>query len=154
MCIRDRPGSPGYYALLAGVAIFILGPLGGVTAAYMNFSLGFFIGGQVLAGILGSVVTLWYGPDGKHGANYMQTMAASVSGMAAMGVLIQAMVWLGMPEPPAWQLIQMCIRDSCWHSHTGSYRGLPSRRSRHRPGTGSARAALPARRGSRRDLPR
>ena len=106
-----RPGSPGYYALLAGVAIFILGPLGGVTAAYMNFSLGFFIGGQVLAGILGSVVTLWYGPDGKHGANYMQTMAASVSGMAAMGVLIQAMVWLGMPEPPAWQLILyfLCI---------------------------------------------
>jgi uncharacterized oligopeptide transporter (OPT) family protein len=104
-------GTPGYYVLLGAVAIFILGPLGGVTAAYMNFSLGFFIGGQVLAGILGSVVTLGYGKDGKHGANYMQTMAASVSGMAAMGVLIQAMVWLGLPEPPAWQLILyfLCI---------------------------------------------
>ena len=33
-----------------------------------------------LAGILGSVVTLGYGKEGKHGANYMQTMAASVSG--------------------------------------------------------------------------
>ena len=106
-----RLGSPGYYALLVFVAIFILGPLGGVTAAYMNFSLGFFIGGQVLAGILGSVVTLGYGPDGKHGANYMQTMAASVSGMAAMGVLIQAMVWLGMEQPPTWHLIGffLCI---------------------------------------------
>ena len=106
-----RLGSPGYYALLVFVAIFILGPLGGVTAAYMNFSLGFFIGGQVLAGILGSVVTLGYGPEGKHGANYMQTMAASVSGMAAMGVLIQAMVWLGMKQPPTWHLIGffLCI---------------------------------------------
>lgn len=104
-------GSPGYYILLAAIAIFILGPLGGVTAAYMNFSLGFFVGGQVLAGILGSTVTYFYGPEGKHGANYMQTMAASVASMAAMGVLIQAMVWLGMPQPPTWQLILyfLCI---------------------------------------------
>jgi uncharacterized oligopeptide transporter (OPT) family protein len=98
-------GSVPYYILLGAIAIFILGPLGGVTASYMNFSLGFFVGGQVLAGILGSVVTLGYGPEGKHGANYMQTMAASVASMSAMGVLIQAMVWLGMPLPPAWQLI-------------------------------------------------
>src|SRR5437899_755904 len=97
--------SPGYYILLGAVAIFILGPLGGVTAAYMNFSLGFFIGGQVLAGILGSVVTYGYGAEGKHGANYMQTMAASVATTSAMAVLIQAMVWLGLPQPPAWQLI-------------------------------------------------
>lgn len=104
-------GSAGYYILLGVVAVCVLGPLGGVTAAYMNFSLGFFIGGQVLAGILGSVVTLGYGPEGKHGANYMQTMAASVSGMSAMGVLIQAMVWLGVDQPPAWQLILffLCI---------------------------------------------
>lgn len=106
-----RPGSTGYYLLLGAVAILILGPLGGITAAYMNFSLGFFVGGQVLAGILGSVVTFGYGPDGKHGANYMQTMAASVASMAAMGVLIQAMVWLGMAAPPTWQLILyfLCI---------------------------------------------
>jgi uncharacterized oligopeptide transporter (OPT) family protein len=104
-------GTPASYVLLTLVAIFILGPLGGVTAAYMNFSLGFFVGGQVLAGILGSVVTFGYGPNGKHGANYMQSMAAAVAGMAAMGVLIQAMVWLGMPEPSAWTLILyfLCI---------------------------------------------
>ena len=100
-----RVGSSGYYVLLAAIATFILGPLAGVTSAYMNFSIGFFIGGNVLAGILGSMVTFGYGPEGKHGANYMQTMAASVAGMAAMGVLIQAMVWLGMPLPPAWELI-------------------------------------------------
>ena len=94
-----------YHLLLAAVAMFILGPLGGVTASYMNFSLGFFVGGQVLAGILGSVVTYGYGAEGKHGANYMQTMAASVASMCAMSVLIQAMVWLGMPLPPAWQLV-------------------------------------------------
>ena len=101
----------GYYILLALVAIFILGPLGGVAAAYMNFSLGFFIGGQVLAGILGSVVTFGYGAEGRHGANYMQSMAASVAGMAAMGVLIQTMIWLGLSEPPTWQLIAyfLCI---------------------------------------------
>src|SRR2546425_10562328 len=80
-------GSPRYHLLLAAVAIFILGPLGGIAAAYMNFSLGFFVGGQVLAGILGSVVTFGYGAEGKHGANYMQSMAASVAGMAAMGGL-------------------------------------------------------------------
>ncbi len=98
-------GTRRYYVLLGAVAIFVLGPLGGITAAYMNFSLGFFIGGQVLAGILGSVVTYGYGPDGRHGANYIQTMAASVASMAAMGVLIQAMVWLGIAEPSTWRLI-------------------------------------------------
>jgi uncharacterized oligopeptide transporter (OPT) family protein len=99
------PGSPAYHLLLAGVTLLILGPLGGVTGAYMTFSLGFFVGGQVLAGILGSAVTYGYGPEGKHGANYMQTMAASVSDMSAMGIVIQAMVWLGLPQPPAWQLV-------------------------------------------------
>lgn len=103
--------SPGYYVLLGAIAIFILGPLGGITAAYMNFSIGFFVGGQVLAGILGSVVTYGYGAEGKHGANYMQTMAASVAGLSGMAVLIQAMTWLGLPEPPLWQMITyfMCI---------------------------------------------
>jgi hypothetical protein len=97
-------GSKRYYLLLGAVAIFILGPLGGITAAYMNFSLGFFVGGQVLAGILGSAVTYGYGAEGKHGANYMQTMAASVASMAGMAVLIQAMVWLGLPIPH-WSLL-------------------------------------------------
>src|SRR3979409_1986690 len=95
-----RVGSVGYYAMLALVASLILGPLTGVTAAYMNFALGTFVGGQVLAGILGSVGTFGYGPEGKHGANYVQTMAASVASMSAMGVLIQAMVWLPPPPPP------------------------------------------------------
>ncbi|MFT3838319.1 MAG: OPT/YSL family transporter [Myxococcaceae bacterium] len=97
--------SPQYYVFLGAIAILVLGPLGGVTASYMNFSLGFFVGGQVLAGILGSTVTYFYGPEGKHGANYMQTMAASVASMAAMGVLIQAMIWLGLPAPASWKLI-------------------------------------------------
>jgi uncharacterized oligopeptide transporter (OPT) family protein len=104
-------GSARYYIMLASVALLILGPLTGIAAAYMNFALGTFVGGQVLAGILGSVVTLPYGPEGKHGANYVQTMAASVASMSAMAVLIQAMVWLGMPLPPAWKLILyfLCI---------------------------------------------
>lgn len=97
--------SPRYYLLLAVLGIFILGPLGGVTASYMNFSIGFFVGGQVLAGILGSTVTFGYGPEGKHGANYMQTAAASVAGMSGMGVLLQAMIWMGLPQPPLWQLM-------------------------------------------------
>jgi uncharacterized oligopeptide transporter (OPT) family protein len=98
------PGSVAYHLLLTIVALLVLGPLGGITNAYMTFSLGFAVGGQVLAGILGSTVTYGYGAEGKHGANYIQTMAASVSSMAGMGVLIQAMVWLGMPLPPAWKL--------------------------------------------------
>src|SRR5947209_12006050 len=104
-------GSPSYHLLLAAVSILILGPLGGISASFMNFKIGFFVGGQVLAGILGSTVTLPYGPEGKHGANYIQTMSASVAGMCGMAVLVQAMVWLGLPEPPVWQLIlyYMCI---------------------------------------------
>lgn len=103
--------SVGYHVLLGAVAILILGPLGGITAAYMNFSLGFFVGGQVLAGILGSVVTYGYGAEGKHGANYMQTMAASVASLSGMAVLVQAMTWLGLAEPPVWQMVLyfLCI---------------------------------------------
>lgn len=105
------PGSAKYHLLLLALGVLVLGPLGGIAAAYMNFSLGFFVGGQVLAGILGSTVTLGYGTEGKHGANFIQTSAASVAGMAAMGVLIQAMVWMGLPQPPAWQLVlyMLCI---------------------------------------------
>jgi hypothetical protein len=104
-------GSWKFHALLGAIAIFILGPLGGVTATYMNFSLGFFVGGQVLAGILGSAVTYGYGAEGKHGANYMQTLAASVASMAGMAVLIQAMHWLGFEVPEAWKLMlyYLCI---------------------------------------------
>ncbi|RYY88396.1 MAG: peptide transporter [Comamonadaceae bacterium] len=98
-------GSWRYHLLLAAAGTLVLGPLAGVTAAYMNFSLGFFVGGQVLAGLLGSAVTAGYGTSGKHGANYIQTVAASVASMSAMAVLLQAMVWLGLPQPPAWQLV-------------------------------------------------
>src|SRR5436190_20413019 len=41
-----RIGSPAYHLMLACVAILILGPLGGISAAFMNFSIGFFISGQ------------------------------------------------------------------------------------------------------------
>jgi uncharacterized oligopeptide transporter (OPT) family protein len=104
-------GTWQYHLLLLSLGVLVLGPLGGVTASYMNFSLGFFVGGQVLAGLLGSTVTYGYGAEGKHGANYIQTAAASVASMSAMGVLIQAMVWLGLPQPPMWQLIlyMLCI---------------------------------------------
>ena len=61
------PGTAGYHLLLLGLGIFV--PAAGeIAAAYMNFSLGFYVGGQVLAGILGSTVTLGYGAEGKHGA--------------------------------------------------------------------------------------
>ncbi|MCP3021746.1 OPT/YSL family transporter [Cupriavidus basilensis] len=100
-----------YYALLGAIGVLVLGPLGGIAAAYMNFSLGFFVGGQVLAGILGSTVTYGYGADGRHGANYIQTIAASVAGMSGMAVVIQAMTWMGLPEPPIWQLMlyMLCV---------------------------------------------
>jgi uncharacterized oligopeptide transporter (OPT) family protein len=102
-------GTWRYHVLLAAVGMLVLGPLAGVTAAYMNFSLGFFVGGQVLAGLLGSAVTAGYGADGKHGANYIQTAAASVASMSGMAVLVQAMVWMGLPQPPAWQLVAFFV---------------------------------------------
>ena len=105
------PDTWKYHALLLALGAFVLGPLGGVTASFMNFSIGFFVGGQVLAGILGSTVTYGYGAEGKHGANYIQTAAASVAGLSAMGVLVQAMVWMGLPQPPVWQMVLyfLCI---------------------------------------------
>src|SRR5438552_8247142 len=104
-------GTGKYYALLGAVGILVLGPLGGVAAAFMNIAFGFFGGGQVLAGILGSTVTFGYGAQGRHGANFLQTTAASVAGMSAMAVVIQAMAWLGLPQPPVWHLIiyMLCI---------------------------------------------
>src|SRR5258708_22679782 len=98
-------GTWKYHALLVGLGIFVLGPLGGVAASVMKFSLGFFIGGQVLAGILGSTVTYGYGAEGKHGANYIQTAAASVASLSRMGVLIQAWVWRGLPQRRVWQMV-------------------------------------------------
>ena len=98
-------GTPAYYLMLGAIGMGVLGPLGGIAASYMNFSLGFYVGGQVLAGILGSVVTLGYGPAGRHGANYMQTTAASVAAMMAMSTLLQARVWMGLPPVPTWQLV-------------------------------------------------
>src|SRR5260221_11067009 len=105
-------GSRGYHLLFGAVAILILGPLGGITAAFMNFSIGFFVGGQLLAGILGSAGTFGDGSQGKHVAHYIQTMAASVAGMYGMAGLRHALVWLGVPQPPGWQLVAffLCIR--------------------------------------------
>src|SRR4051812_50185706 len=94
-------GSRAYYVLLALVAIFVLGPLGGVAAAYMNFSLGFFIGGQGLAGILGSPVTLGYGAEGPPGADYMQSMAGAGAGLAGGGGVLQTEDWVRPPRAPA-----------------------------------------------------
>src|SRR5262249_27910932 len=58
-----------------------------------------------------STVTYGYGAEGKHGANFIQTAAASVASLSAMGVLIQAMVWMGLPQPPVWEMVlyMMCI---------------------------------------------
>ncbi|MFA6436229.1 MAG: peptide transporter, partial [Candidatus Gracilibacteria bacterium] len=91
-----------YYVLLAIFAIVVLGPLGAIVGAFMLFSLGFSVGGQVIAGILGSAVTFGYGSEGKHGANYMQTAAASVASVGSLAVLIQARAWLGLPEINTW----------------------------------------------------
>ncbi len=99
-----RVGTWQYYALLIAVTGLVFGPLGGLAALYMNFAIGFFVGGQVLVGILGSIITFHYGAEGRHGANYMQTMAGVLSSMCGMAVLVQAMHWLGLPPPPAWQL--------------------------------------------------
>jgi len=99
------PGTWKYHALLATIGLLVLGPLGGLAASYMNFSIGFYVSGQVLAGILGSTITFGYGADGKHGANYIQTIAASVAQMSAMAVVLQAMVWLGLPQPAFWKIL-------------------------------------------------
>src|SRR5260370_2287711 len=100
-----RVGTPAYHILLGAVTISILGPLGGISAAFMNFSLGFFVGGQVLAGILGSAGTYGYGADGQHGANYIQSMAASGAGLSGIAGMPQAMVLLGLPPPPPRQTV-------------------------------------------------
>jgi len=39
--VLPPPGTARYHLLLGIVALLILGPLGGITNAYMTFSLGF-----------------------------------------------------------------------------------------------------------------
>ena len=76
----------------------------------MNFARILFVGGQVIAGILGSVVTYGYGSEGKHGANYIQTMAASVAGLSGIPCSSGHDV-ARAARAPIWQMIVyfMCI---------------------------------------------
>ena len=92
-----------YVFLLLG--LLLLGPLAAVSAAYMNFKLGFFLGGSILTGVLGSVVSLWYGSDGRHGANYIQTLASAMGSLGGMSTILQAAAWLGLPQPSIWAMI-------------------------------------------------
>src|SRR5919201_3401180 len=93
--------SRGYYVLVGAAGMFVLGPIAGIAAAYMNFSIGFFLSCQVLAGILGSAVTFGYRANGKHGANYIQTTAASIGGMAGLAGVIPNQILLRGAPPPA-----------------------------------------------------
>src|SRR5258708_37656089 len=77
--LLPRIGSPTYHLMLATVAIFILGPLGGISIAFMSFSIGFFVSGQVLAGILGRLGTFPYGPGGKPRAHSFPSPAAGAA---------------------------------------------------------------------------
>ncbi len=86
------------------LGVLLLGPLAAVSAAYMNFKLGFFLGGSILAGILGSVVSIWYGPEGRHGANYIQTLASAMGSLGGMVTLLQSAAWLGLPIPHWWEV--------------------------------------------------
>src|SRR2546422_256569 len=79
-----RIGSPAYHVMLSCVAILILGPLGGVSAAFMNFSIGFFIGGAVFAGHLGGTVALAERPDSPPAAHNMQNRAGPIAGLFAL----------------------------------------------------------------------
>ncbi len=101
--------SIAYYIVLVVLGVGFLGPLAGLSAAYMNFKLGFYLGGSVLAGVLGSVVTILHGAQGRHGANYIQTLASAVGSLGGMSTIIQTMHWLGMPEPSAWKMILLFL---------------------------------------------
>lgn len=81
------------------VGLLVLGPLAAVSAAYMNFKLGFFLGGSILSGVLGSAVAIWFGRDGRHGANYIQTLASAMGSMGGMVTIFQAAHWLGLEQP-------------------------------------------------------
>jgi hypothetical protein len=69
--------STGYHVPPGAIAILVLGPPGGFTTAYVGSSLGSFVGGRVLDGISGSVVTYSYGVEGKSGGG---TVAGAVGG--------------------------------------------------------------------------
>lgn len=94
-----------YFAVLFLLTALLIGPLTLWSAAFMNFRIGFWTGSSLIAGLLGSVVILLYGSEGKHGANYIQTMACTMGSMGAMSVLLQAMHWLELPEPAMWKMM-------------------------------------------------
>jgi hypothetical protein len=88
--------------MLAAVALLILGPLGGVAAAYMNFTArDLRPRADPRRHSSAALSTYPYGAEGRHGANYMQTMAASVASSARWRSSSRPPVWLGMEMPPS-----------------------------------------------------
>src|SRR5260221_11712728 len=75
-----RIGSPGYHLLLTAVAILILGPLGGISAAFMNFSIGFFIGGRGFGRIVGDCLTRAVEREEERGVQYRRVAGAAAAG--------------------------------------------------------------------------
>lgn len=97
--------TPGYYVLLLVLGALVLGPLATLSGTYMNFRLGFFLGGSILAGALGSVIVFVYGKEARHGANYIQTLVSAMGSLAAMSAVIQTHYWLDLPLPSTGYLI-------------------------------------------------
>jgi len=104
-----RVGSPAYHGLLVTMGALLLGPLCALVAIYQNLKLGTFDAGNILAGSLASVIVVLYGRKAMHGANYVQTLAASMGTMAGVVSIIQAQYWLKMPIPNPWLLVLYVI---------------------------------------------
>ena len=110
---------PRTYVFLV-LGLFVLGPLASVSAAYMNFKLGFFLGGSILTGVLGSVVSIWYGREGRHGANYIQTLASAMGSLGGMCAIFQAAAWLGLAQPGLWSMVVFLLCAGLYGIGAGS----------------------------------
>lgn len=72
----------------------LLALLAAISAAYMNLKLGYYLGGSIMAGVLGSSLAILYKEKVTHLANYIQTMASASGSIAGLVVIQQANYWL------------------------------------------------------------
>ena len=80
--------------LIFGSYALLLALLAAISAAYMNLKLGYYLGGSIMAGVLGSSLAILYKQKVTHLANYIQTMASASGSIAGLVVIQQANYWL------------------------------------------------------------
>ena len=88
---------------------FLLTSLAAVTAAYMSLRLGYYLGGSIMAGVLGSSLALFTRKESLSSANYIQTAASAAGSIAGLVIIQQASYWLSGQFIPTEKLFLLLL---------------------------------------------